>query len=137
MREWLELLRRLGDALLELATAEVDALADDLRRGGRQAARSVLWLSIAFVLACHAWALLTLALVWGLATWIGAWQAALAVGAAYVVGAIAFIAAARAAWRITEAPLDTVKRRWREQNAWFRDRLLTLPPGEQGRDDAG
>ena len=136
MKEWLELLRRLGDAVLELAGAEVDALAEDLRRGGQQASRAVLLVAIAFVLAAHAWALFTLALVWGLATLIGAWQAALAIGAVYAVVAVLCAAAARRRWRLTEPPLDTIKRRWRDQNEWFRERVLALPPGEEEiRDD--
>jgi uncharacterized membrane protein YqjE len=136
MREWLELLRRLGDAVLELAGAEVEALAGDLRRGGEQAARALLLVAVAFVLAVLAWALFTLALVWGLATMIGTWQAALAVGGVYAVVAVVCAMAALRRWRATEPPLDTVKRRWREQNDWLRERILTLPPAEEGtRDD--
>jgi membrane protein len=135
MREWLELLRRLGDAVLELAGAEVDALAEDLRHGGRQAARALLLAAVAFVLAALAWSLFTLALVWGLATLIGPWQAALAVGAVYALVAAAFATAARRRWRATEPPLDMVKRRWRQQNDWFRERILTLPASEQETGD--
>ena len=136
MRQWLELLRRLGDAVLELAEAEVGALADDLRRGGRQAARALLLVAIASVLAALAGSLLTVALILGLvAARIEPWLAALAVAAAYAAAAVAFAAAARRRWRATELPLDTVKRRWSEQNAWFRDRVLSLPPSEEGTED--
>src|SRR5688572_2859084 len=126
MKEWLELLRRLGDAVLELAGAEVDALAADLRRGGQQAARALLLVAVAFVLATLAWALFTLAIVWGLAVLIGTWQAALAVGAVYAVVAVACAAAARRRRRATELPLEIVKRRWHEQHEWLNNRILTL-----------
>lgn len=135
MQEWLELVRRLGDAVLELAGAEVDALTDDIRCGGRQAARALLLIAVAFVLAVLAWSLFTLALVWGLATVIGGWQAALAVGGVYALVAVACALAARGRWRAFEPPLDVVKRRWRDQNDWFRARILALPASQQGTDD--
>jgi hypothetical protein len=87
------------------------------------------------VLAALAWALFTLAMVWGLAALIGTWQAALAVGAVYAAVAAACAAAARRRWRATELPLDTVKRRWREQNEWLHDNILALPPAEEGARD--
>lgn len=136
MKDWLELLRRLGDAVLELAGAEVDALAQDLRRGGQQAARALVLVAVASVLGALAWALFTLALVLGLATVIRPWQAALAVGAVYAAVAIGCAVAARRRWLETELPVEVVKRRWREQNAWFRDHILALPPAEgETRDD--
>ena len=106
MKEWLDLLRHLGDAVLDLAAAEAAALAEDLRRGGRQAARVLVLLAIAAVLAVVAWALFTLALVWGLATAIGLWQAALVVGAVYAVIAIACAFTARRRFRSIEPPLE-------------------------------
>jgi hypothetical protein len=130
VREWLELFRNLGDAFLELIGAEIEALADDLKRGGRHAARAALLIAIAFVLATLAWSLFTVALVWGLSTVMRGWLAALLVGAGYAVIAIVCAASARRRWRRIEAPLDTVKRRWREQNRWFRERLLQ-PAGEE------
>lgn len=129
MREWLALFRNLGDALLELVGAEIDALTEDLRRGGRDAARAVLLVVIALVLAALAWSLFTVALVWGLSTVMRGWLAAVLVGGVYAVAAIACAAGARRRWRAIEPPLDTVKRRWNEQNAWFRDRLLAAAPG--------
>ena len=135
MKEWLELVRRLGDAVVEMAGAEVDALTGDIRRGGRQAARALFLIAVAFVLAALAWSLFTLALVWGLASLIGGWQAALAVGAVYAVVAVACAMTARRRWRAFEPPLDVVKRRWRDQNDWFRARILALPESQEGTDD--
>jgi hypothetical protein len=124
MREWLALFRNLGDAFLELIGAEIEALADDLRRGGQRAARAVLLIAVALVMGALAWSLFTVALVWGLATVMRGWLAALLVGAVYAAIAIGFALSAQRQWREVEAPLDTVKRRWREQNTWFRQRLL-------------
>ena len=95
MKEWLDLFRNLGDAFLELVGAEIDALAADLQRGGRNAARAALLIAIAFVLAVLAWSLFTVALVWGLSTVMRGWLAALLVGAVYAVVAIVCAAGAR------------------------------------------
>jgi hypothetical protein len=135
MKEWLELLRHLGDAVLDLIAAEASALTGELRRGGRQALGALMVAAVAAVLAVLAWGLLTLALVWGLATFIDPWLAALAVGAVYAVAAIGCAVTARRRWRRIEPPADVVRRRWQEQNAWFRDRILALPPEEGSRDD--
>jgi uncharacterized membrane protein YqjE len=124
VREWLDLFRNLGDAFLELIGAEIEALAADLQRGGRHAARAALLIAIAFVLGALAWSLFTVALVWGLSTVMRGWLAALLVGAVYAAIAIVLAFSARRRWREVEAPLDTVKRRWQEQNTWFRQRLL-------------
>jgi hypothetical protein len=124
MRQWLELFGNLGDAFLELVGAEVDALSDDLRRGGRDAARAALLVAIAFVLATLAYSLFTVALVWGLSMVMRGWLAALLVGAVYALVAVACVAAALRRWRAIEPPIDTVRRRWRDQSTWFRDRLL-------------
>jgi uncharacterized membrane protein YqjE len=131
VKEWLDLFRNLGDAFLELVGAEIDALAADLQRGGRNAARAALLIAIAFALAVLAWSLFTVALIWGLSTVMRGWLAALLVGAVYALVAIGCAAAARRHWREVEAPLDTVKRRWSEQNTWFRERLLAPAPEEK------
>jgi hypothetical protein len=130
VREWLELFRKLGDAFLELIGAEIEALAADFQRGGRNAARAALLIAIAFVSGALAWSLFTVALVWGLSMVMRGWLAALLVGAVYAVVAIALAVSARRRWRQVEAPLDTVRRRWREQNTWFRERLLS-PANEE------
>lgn len=124
MKQWLELLRQLGDSVLELAAAEVGALSDDLRRGGRQAVRALALLVAAVVLATLAWALVTVAVVTALGAAIGLWQAALAVAAVYAVVAIALGLVARGRWRAIEPPVETVRRRIEEQRAWFHDRIL-------------
>jgi hypothetical protein len=131
VREWLDLFRNLGDAFLELVGAEVDALAEDVHRGGRHAARAALLIAIAFVMATLAFSLFSVALIWGLATVMRGWLAALLVGGVYAVVAIACAMAARTRWRRVEAPLDTVKRRWRDQSTWFHDRLLSSAPEEK------
>lgn len=130
MKEWLDLFRNLGDSFLELVGAELDALAEDLRRGGGNAARAALLVAIAFVMAVLAWSLFTVALVWGLSLVMRGWLAALLVGGVYALVAIACGAVARSRWRAVEPPLDTVRRRWREQNTWFRQRLLAAAPAE-------
>jgi len=131
LREWLDLFRNLGDAFLELVGAEVDALAEDIHRGGRHAARAALLIAIAFVMATLAFSLFSVALIWGLSTVMRGWLAALLVGGVYAVVSIVCALAARARWRQVEAPLDTVKRRWRDQSAWFHDRLLSSAPEEK------
>jgi Putative Actinobacterial Holin-X, holin superfamily III len=131
VREWLDLFRNLGDAFLELVGAELDALAEDFRRGGQNAARAALLVAIAFVLAILAWSLFTVALVWGLSLVMRGWLAALLVGAVYALVAIACAVGARSRWRALEPPLDTVRRRWHEQNSWFRQRLLAAAPADE------
>jgi hypothetical protein len=136
MKEWLDLFRNLGDALLELIGAELDALAEDLGRGGRNAARAALLVAVAFVMATLAWSLFTVALVWGLSTVMRGWLAALLVGAVYAVVALVCAFAARQRWRAFEPPLATVRRRFGEQSTWFRERLLTPPVAEPVRIDS-
>jgi len=131
VREWLDLFRNLGDAFLDLVGAEVDALSEDLRRGGHHAARAALLIGIAFVLATLAFSLFSVALIWGLSTVMRGWLAALLVGAVYAIAAIGCAMAARTRWRAVEAPVDTVKRRWRDQSLWFREKLLTPAPDEE------
>lgn len=134
MSRWLELLRRLGEDLLDWAAAEVAAVGDDLRSSGREAVKAGVLLLVAVALALIAWAILTFALVGALALVMPLWVAAAAVGAIYAVVAAMLGFAARRRMRRIESPSDTVKRHWRDQSRWLRERVLALP-GEEGSDE--
>ncbi len=126
-RGWGSSLQAVGHAAGDLLRAELEALADDLRRTGRRLGGALLLL---------AGALFTLFWVLGLALyvaievvhrWLPRWAAA-----AVVLGVALLVLAALAAlgWqrlRRLEAPTATVRRRWRSHRRWWHEQF---PPPE-------
>ena len=104
MGRWLELFGRLGRALLDLFSAELTALADDLRGSRRDLFGALALLACASGLALLSAALLTLALVWGLSQVMAPWQAALIVAVAFGLAAAVIGLAARRRLRRLEMP---------------------------------
>ncbi|MEE2776744.1 MAG: phage holin family protein [Acidobacteriota bacterium] len=128
MGKWLELLGRLGRALLDLLSSELGSFADDLRSTRRELIKSVLLLALAGGFALLALGLGTLAAVWALGQVIPAWAAALGVAAIYGIAALIVGTGARNRLRRLEAPVDTFKRHWDDQRGWFQDRVLGEAP---------
>ena len=124
MGKWLELLGRLGRALLDLLSAELGAFADDLRGTRRELIRAVTLLACAGGFALLSLSVFTMAVVWGLAQVMAAWAAALVVAFVYATVAAVVASAARRRLQRLETPVDTLRRRWDDQRDWFQDRVL-------------
>ena len=127
MSRWLELLSGLGRALLELLSAELAAVADDLRGTRRELVRVLLVVGAAAAAALLAFAFLSVALVAGLSRVMPLWAAAASVGLVYGVAAAAMAVHARQRLRALEPPTDTVLRHWQDQTEWFRSQVLDAP----------
>ncbi len=123
MGTWLELLKQIGQALLDLVSAEAKEVGADLRGTGRSLAHGLLLLAIAGALAVLSLVVLSLALVWALTLVFAPWQAALLVGGVYAAAAVIVGLVARGRLRRLEAPAVTVKRHWEEQRQWFQERV--------------
>jgi hypothetical protein len=119
-RGWLELARSVGEALRELARAEVAALVADLSASSRQLLRGSLLLVAAVTCGCVALASAALvgfellALVWP------RWAAALAICGASALAAVVLAALGRRRLRRVERPLALVRRRAEDHVAWWR-----------------
>ncbi len=125
MAGWLHLFRSLGEALLALLEAEVEALKGEIARSGRRLGWGLLLLALAGVFALLILGLLTLAAVSGLQELAGLawWQAALWVAAAYLVVALAVGGLGVGQLRRVENPAHTVGRRVKDHLLWWRRAL--------------
>lgn len=123
-RGWKDLLRSLGDSLLEVAGAEAAALKGDLRSSGQQLSVAVaVGVSAAFFLFWWVGAS-GFVLFQVLAIWLPRWGAALIVATLFLVLALALALEARRRFRAIELPVDTVRRRIDDHVAWWQDQVL-------------
>lgn len=120
---WLELLRSLGGALLELLKAEAEALVGDLRSSGRRLSVAVLLLAIGGFVAFWACGVLSYALVELVALRLPRWSAALLVFGLLIVVALLLGVLARFKLRRLERPASTVRRRLTESLDWWDRRI--------------
>ncbi len=121
---WLELIRSVGRALLELAAAEVEALVAELKSSGRTLGRAVLLFLVAGFFAFWTIGLLLQSTVELLALWLPRWGAALTVAG---VGLLAGAIFAGVGWlrvRRLESPAETVRRRVRDHVGWLQENVL-------------
>lgn len=134
MSRWLGRFRVLGQALLELLRAEMEALAADLRRSAAHLRGGVVLLLAALFVAFWTLGGLVYLAVEVLALWLPRWGAVLTVCGVLAVLTIALVAAARARLRRIEKPKDTVRRHLESHIGWLESELL---PGEglTGGDD--
>lgn len=126
MREWIDLFRSLGEALLEVLRAELQALQGDLSRSGRHFGLALALFGGAAVLGFWIVGLILFVLVALLDVWLPLW------GAALIVLGIFLLAAALLAWlglrrfRQVENPITNVQRRVDDHLDWWQ-RLLAQP----------
>jgi hypothetical protein len=138
LRGWLEQLRALNAALLEVLGAEIEALFDDLRTSGRHLAGGVVWLALAASLAFFLLAALVAAAVAALALVLPLWGAILVVALVLALAAGAALAAGVRRLRRVESPAATVRRRVADHVYWWQRRVAgdereapaAHPPGE-------
>ncbi len=118
-KEWGGLFRGLGEALVDLAAAEFEALGDDLSRNGRGLGVALGFVGALLFVTFWTIGLLLATGVLVLAIWLQPWAAALVVlGLASLVGLILGWMALRRL-RSLEAPTRLVKQRWEEHRDWW------------------
>jgi hypothetical protein len=120
---WLELLRSLNRALVDVLRAEVEALVADLQDSGRRLAAGVAWLLLAAAIAFCVLAVLVVAAVAALALVLPLWGAALVVAGALCAAALAAALAGRRSLRRVEGPAATVRRRVADHLDWWERRV--------------
>lgn len=136
-RHWGELVRSLGDALLALLGAELEALQGDFSRTGKTLAVALLLAGGALALVLWTAGVLTAGLVALFALWLPVWGAALVVAAILLVIAAGLAGLAWHRLRRLEGPVQTVSRRWEDHTTWWRSRIAghSLEAGASPRGD--
>lgn len=123
MQGWIELLRSLGESLIEVVRAEVEALQGDLKRSGRHLGIALALLGAVAVLAFWIVGLIVFFLVALLAYWLPLWGAALVVLVLFaVVAAVLGLLAKRHLSRFQ--PVDDVKRHVDDHLDWWQNGFL-------------
>lgn len=127
MTGWIELFRSLGEALLEVFRAELEALQQDFSRSGRHLGVALGLLGAAAVLLFWTVGLLLFTLVLVLDIWLPLWAAALILLGlfALVTGILAWLGLRR--MRQVENPVDNVRRRMDDHIDWWQHSLLAEP----------
>lgn len=124
MSGWIEMLRGLGESLLEVLRAEVATLQEDLGRTSRIAGGALALLGTAFILLFWVVGLLVFALVAVLTIWLQLWAATLIVLALFTAatGLLGWLG-----WRRlqqAENPIQTFRRRVDDHLDWWQNTLL-------------
>jgi hypothetical protein len=122
--DWIEMIRGLGLALIEVLRAEAAALAGDLKRSGRDLAIGVVLLAAAAGIGFWLLGLLIASIVAVIAIWLPVWAAALITVGLFLT--VAGILAALGARRLKklESPVRSVSRRVEDHVNWWQARLL-------------
>lgn len=117
-------LKALGRALVELLSAEVDALGEELRGSARRLRGGVVLLVIGAFFGFWTVGALAYALVEILTFWLPRWGAALAATGGFALLTAIFAVWGRSRLKRLESPMRTVARRIEGHNAWVREQLL-------------
>lgn len=142
MTGWIDLIRSLGESLLEVLKAELAALQEDFSRSGRRLGLALGLLGGAAVLLFWLVGLLLFTLIVVLSIWLPLWAAALILLGlfAIVTGILAWLGVRRL--REIENPVDNIRRRVDDHLDWWQNSLLAdaKPVGAgaaaaAGRDD--
>jgi sulfite exporter TauE/SafE len=121
---WVELFRSLGQSLLDVLRAEVEALQGDLTRTGRHLGLGAVLLGGAAVVAFWLVGALTFAVGAVLAIWLPVWAAAWIVVGLFLLLALALGIPGWLQLKKAENPAETFKRRLGDHLAWWQDSLL-------------
>lgn len=124
MNGWIDMVRALGESLVEVLRAEVEAGRDEVARSARLLGIALALFAVAAVLSVLVSALLVVALVALLSLWLPTWAAALIVAAVLGIGVAVLAVLGRRKLRELENPFELVKRRLADHLDWWRDRLL-------------
>jgi hypothetical protein len=126
MREWIDLFRSLGEALLEVLRAELAALQGDLSRSGRHFGVAVALFGAAAVLGFWIVGLLLFVLITLFDLWLPLWGAALVVLGIFAAAAALLVGLGLRRFRQVENPVENVQRRLDDHLDWWQ-RLLAQP----------
>ncbi len=137
MASWSELIRGLGQALLDVLKAEIRGLETEVQRSGRE-----LSIGLGLVLAALGFLFWTLgALLFAfaavLAIWLPLWGAALIVAAVFALAGAVLAWFARKRFARFENPLRTARRRFEDHMDWVESRLLVTEPTASGTSSRG
>ena len=124
--------------MLDVIVAEIEVLRDELRGGARQLAIALLVVLVAVHVASLGLGFTVLALTRFLSQWIPNWLAALIPGLALILVGVGLALWAKKKVSGLEGPAETVIRRWREQDEWWRrDILEEALSDERGAENDG
>lgn len=130
-RSWIELIRSLGAALLEVYRAEAAELKDDVRKSSIHLAWAVGLMIGAGMIGFWTIAALIYFLIQVLALWLPLWGAAGVVLLVLVLTVLTLVWLGTRRLKRWENPVETIGRRVRSHRAWLEDHLL---PEETGAD---
>ncbi len=127
MKGWLDLVRSLGEALLDVLRAELGALQGDLQRSGRHLGAGAALLAGAAMLAFWSIGLILFVLVAALAVWLPLWGAALVVLALFLAGTALLAWLGKKRLQEVESPVASVRRRLDDHLTWWQGSFLGQP----------
>src|SRR5215203_1719463 len=127
MAGWIDLVRSLGESLLEVWRAELDTLQDDFKRTGHHLGLALAFFGAALILGFWIAGLLLFALVALLHIWLPWWAASLIVLALFTLVAGILVRLALTRLKEVESPVETVRRRVDNHLDWWQNGLLAQP----------
>ena len=128
MATWSELVRGLGQALLDVLKAEIRGLETEVQRSGEELQKGVGLLAAAVALLFWTVGALIFAAAAVLAIWLPLWGAALIVAAVFGLAGGLLIHFGLGRLRKFENPLRTARRRFEDHMDWVQGRLLATEP---------
>jgi Putative Actinobacterial Holin-X, holin superfamily III len=126
MREWIELFRSLGESLLEVLRAELEALQKDFATSGRHFGVAVGLFGAAAMLAFWIVGLVLFVLISLLSIWLPLWGGALIVLALFAITAAILVSLGLRQLKKAENPIENVRRRVDDHLEWWQ-RLMAEP----------
>lgn len=124
MGGWIEMLRGLGEALLDVLRAEVATLQEDLTRSGRIAGGALILLGAALVLSFWIVGLLIFVAIVVLAVVMPLWAASLIVLGLFLVATIILGWLGMNRLKQVENPVETFRRRVDDHLDWWQNTLM-------------
>ena len=131
---WVDMVRSLGQGLLEVLQAETEVLGQELGRTGKQAGIGMALVAASAMISFWFLGVATLCVVAILALWMPTWAAAGVVGLVLLLTAAVLAGLAWSRFKSLENPAMTLQRRWVDHQAWWHGRLLAsgeVDPGDQ------
>lgn len=126
MREWIELFRSLGESLLEVLRAELEALQKDFATSGRHFGIALGFFGGAVMLAFWMVGLIVFGVVSFFYIWLPLWASAGIALLLFAAVALVLGMLGRKQLRKTENPIENVRRRVDDHLEWWQ-RLMAEP----------